>query len=146
MACFYILKQDTKKGGNNMWYARPKYIDRTTLDSIARRVQAACSMTLSDVRAVIIELITVMNDQLKAGNKVRLDGFGDFSIGIHTSPAISEKEFNANDNIKSCHICFQPQRHRLQNGKYSRAFCEDVTWREWPYGTSDGATPTPSNP
>lgn len=146
MSCFYTLSQNNKKGGNQMWYARPKYIDRTTLDSIARRVQAACSMTLSDVKAVIIELIGAMNDQLKAGNKVRLDGFGDFSICIHTSPAVSEKDFNATDNIKSCHISFQPQRKRLPNGRYSRAFCEDVVWKPWPYEAAGTVTPPAPEP
>ena len=63
----------------------------------------------SDAYAVLVEMVEVIADALKASKRVHIDGFGTFKIGISSRGADSVEDFTVNENIKSCRVLFQPE-------------------------------------
>ena len=125
MAIQYVTKQDKRKNGNQLWYARAIHPSTVNLETIAERVQRNCSMTKGDVLAVLTEMISVMRDELQNSNKVKLDGLGTFSVGIRTKGANAEEDFNAQDNIKAFTVNFLAEG-KVQNGRMVRTFLDGV--------------------
>lgn len=126
MAVQYVVKQSKGTLGKGQYYGRAVHPSTVNLDTIASRIQRSCSMTKGDVLAVLTEMVTVMNDELQNSNKVKLDGFGTFYVGIRTKGAESEEKFTANENIKAFTINFLAEGHK-QNGKMVRTFTEGIT-------------------
>ena len=52
-------------------------------------------------------LMTEISANISEGNKVVLDNFGSFKLGIRTSPAVSAKKFTQ-ANIKAMYIIYSP--------------------------------------
>ena len=121
----YVTYQDNRKNGTNLWYGRVVYPSTIDLDAIAERIQQNCSMKKSDVMAVLVEMVETMRYELQNSNKVKLDGFGTFSIGIKSKGAVSEEEFNANENVKGFRVKFLAEGKK-QNGKITRTFTEGL--------------------
>ena len=125
MAVQYVTRQDKRKTGNHLWYGRAIHPTTINLEVLADRIQHNCSMTKGDVKAVLTEMVTVMRDELQNSNKVKIDGLGTFSIGIRTSGAENEKDFNAKDNIKAFVLNFLAEG-KVTNGKLTRVCTEGV--------------------
>ena len=51
--------------------------------------------------------MTEISANISEGNKVVLDNFGSFKLGIRTSPAVSAKKFTS-ANIKAMYIIYSP--------------------------------------
>ncbi|MCI6161343.1 MAG: hypothetical protein MR681_08425 [Prevotella sp.] len=62
--------------------------------------------------AVLKELVNVMNRHLHNGNRVVLDGFGSFKVGLKTKGADTVKDFSPATNIVGARLNFQPETHR----------------------------------
>jgi predicted histone-like DNA-binding protein len=88
---------------NQMWYPRlvvkGKPADTQTL---ATRISAACSVTPSDVHAVIRALPTMMAQLMAEGKAVHLDGLGSFRFtgnasgkGVATPEEVNSKQFTS---------------------------------------------------
>ena len=121
----YVTYQDNRKNGTNLWYGRAVYPSTIDLNAIAERIQQNCSMKKSDVMAVLTELIETMRYELQNSNKVKLDGFGTFYIGLRSKGAIDEKDFNANEYVKGFRVKFLAEGKK-QNGKITRTFTEGI--------------------
>lgn len=134
MSVFYRLHQDqstgTKRSGK--WYARAVPMAVVDTRKLAEIVQRNCTVKLSDVLAVIAELVETMRDQLQDSKRVKLDGFGSFKIGINCKGARSAKAFTVTDNIKDVHIVFTPERSTDSAGNHSKTFLESVAVQELP--------------
>ena len=74
---------------------------------MAEKIGNRCTVTEPDILAVIAALGSEMASQLSQSNRVVLDGFGAFKVGITTKPADTAKKFTAN-NITGMHVIFQP--------------------------------------
>jgi predicted histone-like DNA-binding protein len=99
---------------------------------LAAIMQRNCTVKVSDIRAVIEEMIETMRDQLQDSKRVKLDGFGSFKIGINCKGARSAKAFTVTDNIKDVHIVFTPERSTDSAGNHSKTFLEGVGVQELP--------------
>ena len=133
MALFYKTKKDARKEGTGLYYGVPVYTGRVGLEQLAKEIEQQCSMTESDVMACLVELISVMNDELNVGNKVKLDGLGTFQINMRSKGTSVEEEFGA-ENIRGAACIFTVERRRPSSSKkYIRAFCEDVKLEKWKY-------------
>lgn len=133
MALFWKTKKDARKEGTGLYYGVPVYTGRVGLEQLAKEIEQMCSMTESDVMAVLVELISVMNDELNVGNKVKLDGLGTFQINMRSKGTSEEAKFGA-ENIRGAACIFTVERRRPSNSKkYIRAFCEDVKLEKWKY-------------
>ena len=86
MSLFYALHQDqstgTKRSGK--WYARAKYVTTLNTRDIARIVERNATAKESDVRAVIREMVDVLQRQCQEGKRVVIEGLGWFKIGIES--------------------------------------------------------------
>lgn len=149
MAVYYRLYQNKRKGSStiNMWYARAQKVGDVKLDTLADRIQRNCTAKRSDVLAVLAELVEVMGDELRAGKRVILDGFGSFKIGISSRPAQEPKTFSVTKNVKGVHVLFQPELHIDRNHNRTRTFLSGVKLQELadytdPYTGPDGQQKT----
>jgi predicted histone-like DNA-binding protein len=80
-----------------------------TLEKLASIIQRNCSMKKSDVLAVLTELVEVMQDELQASHRVKIDGFGSFKIGLRSKGAESPKLFSVSKHITGLRVNFQPE-------------------------------------
>ena len=133
MAVKYKLYQNTKEESPTFgkWYGRATHDSSVDIKQISRDIEEKCTLTESDVRAVIIELIKQMKKHLCAGEKVVLEDFGTFKVGIRTSPAESAKEFSAATNVKGLHVNFLPATTTGANKKRIITMIEGCQVREY---------------
>jgi predicted histone-like DNA-binding protein len=84
----------------------------------------------SDIVAVISELVETMKTALQNSNKVKLQKFGTFKIGLNTTGAETLEKFNVQQNIKGMHVLFQPETTIDIDGKRQRVFLNGATVTE----------------
>ena len=112
MAHLYKLQQNMNENMTKCyqkWYAKPVYTETVSLTDIAELIQRNSTAKKSDAYAVLVEMVEVVSDALKASKRVHIDGFGTFKIGISSRGADSVEDFNASENIRGCRVLFQPE-------------------------------------
>ena len=107
--------QDKRKTGNNLWYGRAWHPGVLDTRALAKRIEKNVSVKESDVYAVLIELAEVMTYELQNSNKIHLDRFGYFSVGLRSSGALTEKDWAISDNIKNAKCIFTPEYTKTTN-------------------------------
>ena len=146
MAIQCKIYQDKRSTSSKLYYARAVYPNTVDRKALAEKIEQNCSVKVSDVLAVLTELVVVMTDELKNGNKVLLDDFGYFYIGVNTAGAVTKKEFSfgraiwnadekywdtKNGNIKGFHCGFLPTGKRDANtGVTTRTFLAGLKAQE----------------
>ncbi len=87
-------------------------------DELAEMIQQRCSLTAADVKSALVALGEVFTEQLCEGQRVDLDGIGQFKIGLESFPADSMEEWNQRDHLRGYHVNFVPERVAIRdNGK-----------------------------
>lgn len=130
MAVPYYIYQDNRRNvGTQLWYGRATFFGTLTLDDIAAEIQNNCSLRESDCKAINIELVEVINQELKNSSKVVLDGLGYFTPAFRSSGAIAEDKFSADENIKNLRVNFNAKWNIEKTGDGGRAV------RKWTQGT-----------
>lgn len=124
----YKLYQDNRKNSTHKgeWYARAVVVGVTNLETLAERIQRNCTAKKSDVMAVLTELVEVMNDELQAGHRVKLDGFGSFKIGIRSKGADSAKQYSVAKHVTGVRCNFQPESKKSADGTRVKTFLTGV--------------------
>ena len=108
MAKFRKVKNNRKNSPTRgMIYGRAVVNRVVHTSAIAKKITERCTVTEPDILAVINALMTEISDNISEGNKVVLDNFGSFKLGIRTSPAVSAKKFTQ-ANIKAMYIIYSP--------------------------------------
>ena len=93
--------------------AAPKYYGHVqakgdvSIREMAERIQASCTVTKSDVYAVLVALEDVIIDALKSGEIVRLGDLGTFQIGVSGKGTLTEEEYDSS-LIQKARINFRP--------------------------------------
>ena len=101
MAKFRKVKNNRKNSPTRgMIYGRAVVNRVVHTSAIAKKITERCTVTEPDILAVINALMTEISANISEGNKVVLDNFGSFKLGIRTSPAVSAKKFTQ-ANIKA---------------------------------------------
>ena len=121
MAVFYRLYQNNNEYFVNKgkWYARATMTETVDMKKLAERIQRNCTAKRSDVWAVLTELVEVMQDELQASHRVKLDGFGAFKIGIQSK-------------AKGLRVIFQPETKISADKTRTRTFLTGCTVQEAP--------------
>ena len=91
------------------WYARPVYTGTLDLNGIAELIQRNSTAKKSDALAVLTEMVEVISDALKSSQRVKIDGFGTFKVGMASKGVSSVKDFTITENLKGVHVLFQPE-------------------------------------
>lgn len=108
MAKFRKVKNNRKNSPTKgMIYGRAVVNSVVHTSAIAKKITERCTVTEPDILAVINALMTEISANIAEGNKVVLDNFGSFKLGIRTSPAVSAKKFTS-ANIKAMYIIYSP--------------------------------------
>ena len=134
MAVFYRVYQNNNENFVNKgkWYARATMTETVDMKKLAERIQRNCTAKKSDVWAVLTELVEVMQDELQASHRVKLDGFGAFKIGIQSKASDTVKDFNAAKHVKGLRIIFQPETKISADKTRTRTFLTGCTVQEAP--------------
>ena len=93
----------------NKWYARPVVTETIDLDYIAERIQRNSTAKKSDAKAVLTEMVEVITDALQSSQRVKIDGFGAFKVGLSSRGADSVEDYSPSEHVKSMRIIFQPE-------------------------------------
>ena len=106
MAVLYRVYKDNRENSltSGQYFARAIHTDTIGLKEMAMEIEENVSVKYSDVSAVLIELVNVMNRHLNASRRVKLDGFGAFKIGLKTKAADTADDFNAKQNVVGCRL------------------------------------------
>ena len=133
MSVKYVLKKvnGEKSAIKGKWIARSKMTEVIDLEGIAERIQRNCTAKMSDVKAVLTELIETMRDELQASHRVKLNGFGSFRIGLKSKAADSPKTFKVSTNIKGLHVVFQPEVKTSADGTRTKTFLTGTQVKEY---------------
>lgn len=130
MSVKYRKVKNTRTGSSTQGkiYGRAVVNDVIHTKKLAEKIGNRCTVTEPDILAVINALETEIADNLAQGNRVVLDGFGSFKVGLSTSPADTAKKFTAN-NIKGMHVVFAPAIE-VENGKRFKSMLRGVKAEE----------------
>ncbi len=90
-----INPQDTQSPAR--FHPTPVYIDTMDLDALSSDVSHSTSMTPADVRAVIVEVVTVLQKNLIRRVKIKIDGLGLFKLSFGGTGHENAKEVSALD-------------------------------------------------
>lgn len=108
MAKFRKVKNNRKNSPTRgMIYGRAVVNRVVHTRAIAKKITERCTVTEPDILAVINALMTEISANIADGNKVVLDDFGSFKLGIRTTPAESARKFTE-ANIKNKYIIYSP--------------------------------------
>lgn len=108
MAKFRKVKNNRKNSPTKgMIYGRAVVNKVVHTRAIAKKITERCTVTEPDILAVINALMTEISANIADGNKVVLDDFGSFKLGIRTTPAESARKFTE-ANIKNKYIIYSP--------------------------------------
>lgn len=150
MSVKYKLYQDNRKNSKTRgkFYARAVVSDVANLETISKEIEENTSAKQADVYAVLRELVYVMARHMRNGDRVVLDGFGSFKVGLKTKPAETAEKFNAAVNIVGTRVNFQPETHwKVGAPARTRAFLSGIEVRPYepkPTGkTTGGTSPKP---
>ena len=97
-ARFLNPKVETDSG---KYYPYPEYESTISLDDFVKEISHATSLTPSDVKAVILELIEIFQRYLVRGHKVLLTGIGTFKISFKGVGEVTAEEVTAANIDKS---------------------------------------------
>ena len=130
MSVKYIKVKNNRKGSTTLGkvYGRAVVTNTVYTDTICENIGKRCTLTEPDIKAAVSALETEIANQLAQGNRVVLDGFGAFKVGLTTKPADTAAKFTAN-NVKSMHIIFQPSIE-MQSGKRVKTMLKGVKVEE----------------
>ena len=128
----YKLYKNTREGSKTegKWYARATHYSILDTDKLASQIESATTLTKPDIVACIAAFLQYIRDGLRAGQRVKLDKFGSFKVGMATTPADTAKEFSATTNVKSLHVIFQPAVEVSADGKRTKSLLSGVKVEE----------------
>lgn len=124
-------RNESKNGGKNMailfdWYENPKTKDKqgeeltlhpriklngsTTTDELRRHIQEYCSLTETDVLAVLDALSHFVGRELGEGRQVHLDGIGYFVPTLTCTEPVTLETKRKSTKVKLKNITFRPDK------------------------------------
>lgn len=100
-------KPSDKKEGEKTLHPRIKYNGSTGTDVLRRRIQERCSLTETDVSAVLDALSHTMGQELANGRQVHLDGIGYFYPCLTTTEPVTVETKRKSTKVKLKAIKFR---------------------------------------
>lgn len=92
------------------YHARVVSSDRITTDELAEEIQKECSLTITDVKAVLIALGDKLAKHLGDGSKVHLEGIGYFQVNLQC-----KEEVCTTRSVRSENVEFKSVSYRADN-------------------------------
>ena len=113
--------QGTKK---KRYHARVVPTGRVSTDRLAKEIQKECTLTVADVKSVLIALADKMGEHLGEGRKVYLEGIGYFQVNLRCKEEVRSMSGIRSENIEFKNVSFRADidlKKNLQNQKIQRS-------------------------
>ena len=112
MSIEYDFYRNPNSLGTNKkrYHARVVSSDRITTDELAEEIQNECSLTITDVKAVLIALGDKLAKHLGDGSKVHLEGIGYFQVNLQC-----KEEVCTTRSVRSENVEFKSVSYRADN-------------------------------
>lgn len=115
--------------GNKLFYAKAQARGVMDIREISERIQRECTVTRSDVMAVLVALSDVVCEGLRSGEIVRLGDLGSLQIAVSSSGVKDSKDFNSS-LINKARIVFRSGKDlsdAVQNLSYTQVSKRSAT-------------------
>ena len=96
--------QGTKK---KRYHARVVPTGRISTDQLAQEIQKECTLTVSDVKSVLIALADKMAEHLGEGRKVHLKDIGYFQVNLHCKEEVRTTHAVRSENVEFKSVSFR---------------------------------------
>ena len=96
--------QGTKK---KRYHARVVPTGRISTDQLAQEIQKECTLTVSDVKSVLIALAYKMAEHLGEGRKVHLKDIGYFQVNLHCKEEVRTTHAVRSENVEFKSVSFR---------------------------------------
>ena len=112
MSIEYDFYRNPNSQGTNKkrYHARVVSSNRISTDELAEEIQNECSLTITDVKAVLIALGDKLAKHLGDGSKVHLEGIGYFQVNLQC-----KEEVRTTRSIRSENVEFKSVSYRADN-------------------------------
>jgi predicted histone-like DNA-binding protein len=112
MSIEYDFYRNPNSQGSNKkrYHARVVSSDRISTDELAEEIQKECSLTITDVKAVLIALGDKLAKHLGDGSKVHLEGIGYFQVNLQC-----KEEVYSTRSVRSDNVEFKSVSYRADN-------------------------------
>ena len=112
MSIEYDFYRNPNSQGTNKkrYHARVVSSDRISTDELAEEIQKECSLTITDVKAVLIALGDKLAKHLGDGSKVHLEGIGYFQVNLQC-----KEEVCTTRSVRSENVEFKSVSYRADN-------------------------------
>ena len=128
MIQFEVKKSVLKIGkhqGKTMYVARQVSHARLSADAVEERIERMTSLSRSDVRAAILALSMIIEEEIRTGRAVDLRELGTFKIVSTGRYQTEAKQVSAQVHASSCPCC------RAGNPPCRPSGQEEVRWRSF---------------
>ena len=115
------VSQGTKK---KRYHARVVPAGRVSTDQLAKEIQKECSLTVADVKSVLIALADKMAEHLGEGRKVHLKDIGYFQVNLRCKEEVRTLHGARSENIEFKSVSFRADsnlKSSLKDQKISRS-------------------------
>ena len=106
--------QGTKK---KRYHARVVPAGRISTDDLAEEIQKECTLTVADVKSVLIALADKMGEHLGEGRKVYLEGIGYFQVNLRCKEEVRTISGIRSENIEFKNVSFRADINLKKNLK-----------------------------
>ena len=119
MSIQYEFYRNPNSQGTNKkrYHARVVPAGRISTDDLAEEIQKECTLTVADVKSVLIALADKMSEHLGEGRKVHLDGIGYFHVNLHFKEEVRTIHGARSENIEFKSVSFRADIDRKKNLK-----------------------------
>lgn len=126
MSIEYDFYRNPNSQGTNKkrYHARVVSSDRISTDELAEEIQKECSLTITDVKAVLIALGDKLAKHLGEGSKVHLEGIGYFQVNLQCKEEVRTTRSVRSDNVKFKSVSYRADnelKKHLRNQKIQRS-------------------------
>ena len=103
----FYCNPDASGAEKKSYHARVVPCGRVSTDQMAKEIQRECSLTVADVKSVLIALGDKMAEHLGEGRKVYLEGIGYFQVNLHCKDEVNSVNGVRPDNIEFKSVSFR---------------------------------------
>ena len=126
MSIEYDFYRNPNSQGTNKkrYHARVVSSNRISTNELAEEIQNECSLTIADVKAVLIALGDKLAKHLGEGSKVHLEGIGYFQVNLQCKEEVRTTHAVRSENVEFKSVSYRADndlKKHLRNQKIQRS-------------------------
>ena len=113
-------------------YARAVMVGTVGIEELAEAMSESCTVTRSDIVAVLSALGPAMRRMLQKSLRVQLPYLGTFKLGLTTIGEEEAEDFDMQHNVKGVHVLFHPETKVNTRGQWENDLTRGTVVGELP--------------